>query len=93
VPDNQPILSVKNLTSKPYFEDISFDVLPGEVLGIYGFMGCGQLELARALFGHLKPTSGEIFIDGKKAVTLRGDNIAGDFEKLVQEYVEKRYGN
>ena len=66
VPEDQPILSVKNLTSKPHFEDISFDVLPGEVLGIYGFMGCGQLELARALFGHLKPTSGEIFIDGKK---------------------------
>lgn len=65
VPNDKPILSVKNLTSKPYFDDISFDVLPGEVLGIYGFMGCGQLELARALFGHLKASSGEILIDGK----------------------------
>ena len=38
--------------------DISLEVRAGEVLGIYGFMGCGQIELARILFGKLKPDRG-----------------------------------
>ena len=65
VTDQKPILAVKNLTEKPNFEEISFEVYPGEVLGIYGFMGCGQLELARSLFGKIKPNAGSIAIDGQ----------------------------
>src|SRR5262249_44565888 len=37
----------------------------GEVLGIYGFMGCGQLELARTLFGRLRPERGRLSISGR----------------------------
>jgi len=33
-----------------------------------------------------------VFIDGKKALTLRGPNIASDFEALVVDYIEKRFG-
>ncbi|MCP4932648.1 MAG: 4-hydroxy-3-methylbut-2-en-1-yl diphosphate synthase, partial [bacterium] len=33
-----------------------------------------------------------VFIDGKKARTLRGEGIAGEFFKLVEDYVENRYG-
>ena len=33
------------------------------------------------------------FIDGKKAVTLRGPSIAGDFQKLVADYIEQRFGH
>ena len=65
VSEERPILQVQGLTREPGFEDISFDVHPGEVLGIYGFMGCGQLELARTLFGNLRPSSGQILVDGK----------------------------
>ena len=39
--------------------DVSFEVRAGEVLGVYGFMGCGQLELARILFGKLRPDAGD----------------------------------
>ena len=35
-----------------------FKVTAGEVLGVYGFMGCGQIELSRALFGKLQPRRG-----------------------------------
>ena len=38
-----------------------------------------------------QPTA-PVFIDGKKAVTLRGPTVAADFKKLVQDYIEKRYG-
>jgi ribose transport system ATP-binding protein len=39
---------------------VSFRVHAGEVLGIYGFMGCGQIPLARTLFGKLKPDRGSL---------------------------------
>ncbi len=63
-------------------------------------MGCivnGPGESKHADIGISLPGTGEapaapVFIDGKKAVTLRGENIAEEFEVLVQDYVEKRYG-
>ena len=33
-----------------------------------------------------------VFIDGEKAMTLRGENIAGEFEGIVEDYIERRYG-
>ena len=45
-------------------QDVSFEARSGEVLGIYGFMGCGQLELSRILFGKLKPDGGTLAVDG-----------------------------
>ena len=33
-----------------------------------------------------------VFIDGKKAITLRGPTVAQDFEKLVIDYIERRFG-
>jgi ribose transport system ATP-binding protein len=59
------VLTAKNLSSGRTFSDVSLDVHAGEVLGVYGFMGCGQLELARALFGKLKPDAGHLEIEGR----------------------------
>lgn len=63
-------------------------------------MGCivnGPGESKHADIGISLPGTGEtpaapLFIDGQKAMTLRGPNIAGDFETLVSDYIEKRYG-
>lgn len=63
-------------------------------------MGCivnGPGESKHADIGISLPGTGEnpsapVFIDGKKALTLRGDNIASEFTELVQDYVQKRYG-
>ena len=63
-------------------------------------MGCivnGPGESKHADIGISLPGTGEspaapIFIDGKKAMTLRGDNIANDFKALVEDYIEKRFG-
>ena len=62
-------------------------------------MGCivnGPGESKHANIGISLPGTGEepaapVFIDGKKAVTLRGKSIARDFQKLVDEYVESHY--
>ena len=57
-PDAPVVLRASNLTLAPSYRDLSFEARAGEVLGIYGFMGCGQLELARTLFGRLRAGSG-----------------------------------
>jgi len=59
------VLRAKDLTLAPSYRNLSFEARAGEVLGIYGFMGCGQLELARTLFGKYRPASGALEIDGK----------------------------
>lgn len=64
-------------------------------------MGCivnGPGESKHADIGISLPGTGEspvapVFIDGKKAHTLRGDNIASDFQSLVDQYVQNRFGN
>ncbi len=63
-------------------------------------MGCivnGPGESKHADIGISLPGTGEapaapVFIDGEKALTLRGDRIAEEFHALVERYIEKRYG-
>jgi (E)-4-hydroxy-3-methylbut-2-enyl-diphosphate synthase len=63
-------------------------------------MGCivnGPGESKHADIGISLPGTGEaptapVFIDGKKAMTLRGPNIAGEFKAIVEDYVARRYG-
>src|SRR5512144_2397352 len=63
-------------------------------------MGCivnGPGESKHADIGISLPGTGEqpaapVFIDGKKAVTLRGATVAADFKRMVIDYIERRYG-
>src|SRR5438128_521601 len=45
--DAKTVLEAQGLSKAGSFEDVSLTVRSGEILGIYGFMGCGQIELAR----------------------------------------------
>jgi simple sugar transport system ATP-binding protein len=62
-----PLMTVKGLTSRENFSDVSFDLLPGEIVGITGLLGSGRTELALSLFGMLPADSGELWVDGKPA--------------------------
>ena len=62
---NEPVLEVKNLTSKNHFEDINFTLHKSEVLGIAGLLGTGRSELLRAIFGVDKYDTGEVSVKGK----------------------------
>jgi (E)-4-hydroxy-3-methylbut-2-enyl-diphosphate synthase len=63
-------------------------------------MGCivnGPGESKHADIGISLPGTGEapaapVFIDGEKALTLRGDSIAAEFQTIVENYIERRYG-
>lgn len=62
----EEVLSVEHL-SAPGFEDISFSLHKGEILGITGQLGSGRTELSLSLFGLNKPTAGKIMVEGKEA--------------------------
>ena len=60
------VLEVKNLTHKGVFEDISFSVKKGEIVGFFGLVGAGRSEIMRAIFGADKYDSGEVVLNGRK---------------------------
>lgn len=61
----EPVLEVESLTHRPLFEDVSFSLSPGEILGFYGQVGAGRSEVAQALFGHLHAQEGTVRLLGR----------------------------
>ena len=79
---NRPLIEVKHL--KEYFDinmgmfrtkplkavdDVSFSINKGETLGLVGESGCGKTTVGRTILHLYKPTSGEVWYDGKKLAT------------------------
>lgn len=58
-------LEVAALSRAREFEDVSFTLRRGEVLGMFGIVGAGRTEVARCLFGLDQPTSGTVRLAGK----------------------------
>ncbi len=58
-------LKVENLTTDGVFENVSFDLKRGEILGISGLVGSKRTDVVRAIFGADKYTSGKIYMNGK----------------------------
>lgn len=63
---NEVILKVENITTENGVNGVSFEIRKGEVFGLAGLLGSGRTEIARALFGVDKITSGKIYFKGKK---------------------------
>lgn len=61
----QPVLELRHLSLKRKYEDVSFRVYPGQVVGVYGLVGAGRSEIAWSIFGELHATSGEILFQGQ----------------------------
>ena len=63
--DTRPIvLAADAIGDGKTLQNISLNLRAGEITGVYGFMGCGQVELARALFGKIKLKRGHLIMDG-----------------------------
>jgi len=63
---DQVALVVDQLTKQHVFNQVSFEIGRGEILGLFGFMGAGQIQLARCLFGAELVDSGAIMLYGQK---------------------------
>jgi ribose transport system ATP-binding protein len=63
--DDAPVvLEAVGIGDRGALKNVSLILRRGEITGVYGFMGCGQIELARALFGKLQLTHGQLLLDG-----------------------------
>jgi ribose transport system ATP-binding protein len=63
--DTRPRLSARGLTASARLHDGSFELYPGEVLGVVALEGQGQDELFDILAGSVRPSGGELSVDGK----------------------------
>lgn len=66
--EEPPVLSVRGLTRKGVFEEISFDLRRGEILGFAGLVGAGRTEVARCLYGLDPFDQGTILLGGERLV-------------------------
>jgi len=64
----EPLLQVTGLTRRGAFDDVSFEVRAGEVVGIAGLVGAGRTEVARAVFGADRYDAGEVVVRGRRLV-------------------------
>ena len=84
-PGSHPLLTVENLTVEfpvgrrglkvHAVSGISFDVLPGETLGLVGESGCGKSTTGKAIIQLPRPTSGNITFDGKDVTNLDREKV------------------
>lgn len=80
-----PLLEVKNLGLEGAFEDISFKLHGGEILGITGLLDSGRSELALALFGIRPASAGDILVKGKKVSIKSPQDAINNGVGLVPE--------
>lgn len=66
VPTEEVAMEVKNLTRRGWYEDVSFTLYKGEVLGIAGVLGSGRTELLNGIFGSMPADSGSVVVDGRE---------------------------
>jgi ribose transport system ATP-binding protein len=62
----ETVLEVKGLTINNVFEDISFHLKKGEILGFFGLVGSKRTDVIRTIFGAEKKTNGTILLNGKE---------------------------
>ncbi|MDR2180338.1 MAG: sugar ABC transporter ATP-binding protein [Synergistaceae bacterium] len=63
--DDTPLLQVKGLNKQGHYQDVSFQIRPGDILGLIGLLGSGRTEFALSLFGLNPPEEGVVVFEGE----------------------------
>ena len=74
-PITQGILVQKQIGAVRAVDGVSFDVYPGETLGLVGESGCGKSTTGRTVIQLFRPTSGSVHFDGVDLVNLKGEEL------------------
>lgn len=82
----QTALALKNVSTTIGHKNINLDVRTGEIVGLYGLVGAGRSELAKAILGKFKITAGTIEVDGKTATI---NTVADAVDKYHIGYVSE----
>lgn len=84
--NSEAIISVRHLEARYeesiVLDDVTFDVLNGEVLGILGGSGCGKTTLLRHMVGLLRPFDGNVLIDGVDITSCDSDSFQLTLRKI-----------
>ena len=70
-PYGETVLEVKGLSKDGVYDDISFELHKGEVLGVAGLMGCFREEIVQSLYGLVHPDAGQVLLNGKTIIDCR----------------------
>lgn len=92
IPKNAvPLLETKSISLHGAFENISFSLYAGEILGITGLLGCGRQELAETLFGTARAHSGTLQINGNQVKLFRSvqDALKHDIAYVPEDRLTK----
>ena len=80
----KPVLKVRNFSGYG-FSDITFDLYPGEILGVAGVVGAGRTEMISTIFGRDKTLGGTVTLDGKDITGLSTKRILQEGINFVPE--------
>ena len=83
---------VRRRTTVKALNDVSFTIMPGEILGVVGESGCGKSTLARAVLGLYPPDSGEIYYQNSRIDNLTSKQML-PFRKKMQMIFQDPYAS
>ncbi|WP_132543077.1 sugar ABC transporter ATP-binding protein [Plasticicumulans lactativorans] len=81
----EEVLRVERLGNPTEFDDVSFALRRGEILGFYGLVGAGRSEVMKALFGITRPTRGKVLINGREVQIANPEQAAANRLVYVPE--------
>lgn len=81
------VLRVEHLSKAGMFEDISFNLRAGEVLGVGGLVGAGRTEIMKTIFGFYRPDAGTVYLDGNE---ISGRSIKATMDAGIAYLTEDR---
>jgi ABC-type sugar transport system ATPase subunit len=80
------VLAVRGLARPPAFEDVGFELRAGEIVGMFGLVGSGRTDVARAVFGAAPAVAGEIAVAGRPcAIASPRDGVAAGIAFVTED--------